>query len=201
MPSRFCRARCTARCSATTVLPVPAEPATRAGPAKSLSTISALRRMEKDHPLFPGQVERLREQFVDVLDDPEPPLRVGVRVRIGGGRGLPLLRGHARGRELEQKLRQPQPAGAAASSRKASSLAARAASPSQSDGKPSERSSFVRQPCKRRRLGGDGSRERRDGDQRVAAARSLQPARGPQRSGPRRSSGGASRLRRRVAQA
>ena len=36
----FLRASATARCSATTVLPVPAEPATRAAPANSRSTMA-----------------------------------------------------------------------------------------------------------------------------------------------------------------
>ena len=125
----------TARCSATMVLPVPAEPATRAGPAKSFSTISRCEGWRKTIHLSQGAVERLR-QFFDVLDDPEPPQRVGVGVWVGRRRrGLVEDAG---GGELQQRFRGFRRQVDGASSRKASSFAARM-SASQSVGTPTER--------------------------------------------------------------
>ena len=51
--SRMRRARWTARCSATIVLPVPAEPETRAGPLKARSTRARCAGMQKNRPLLP----------------------------------------------------------------------------------------------------------------------------------------------------
>ena len=62
-----------------------------------------LRRVQEDRPFLPGIVERPPERL-DILHDPEAPLRVGVREGVGirGGR-RPRL-GRAAGGELQQRL-------------------------------------------------------------------------------------------------
>jgi hypothetical protein len=75
------RARKAARCSATMVLPVPAEPETRAGPLFDEGT---LRGMEEDAPFLPGIIERAFE-FVYVTHHAEAALRVGMFEGVDAG--------------------------------------------------------------------------------------------------------------------
>ena len=91
------------RCSATTVLPVPADPVTRAGPLYSTLDGGALRRVQEDRPLLPGVVERAF-QFSGVVHEPEPPLSVRVLegVRVIGG--LDRRSGRSTHSELEERL-------------------------------------------------------------------------------------------------
>ena len=89
------RARCLARCMATTVLPVPAPPRTRAGPLKRLGDQPLLAGVEEDPPLRQRGVED-RGQVVVRLDGDEPPPGVGVlqgRGQVGGIDPSPPARG------------------------------------------------------------------------------------------------------------
>ena len=96
------RARCTARWSATIVLPVrPTRP--RAPGRRSALDPLTLLGVEEDGPLLPGELEGAL-QLLDVRHDAEAALRVRVLERVGRRR-----RGrHARrpaGGQLQQRLR------------------------------------------------------------------------------------------------
>ena len=62
-----------------------------------------LRRMQEDRPLLPGIVEGPLQRL-DVRHHPEAPVCVGVRERIGVGRGCGGQDGSAPGGELQQRL-------------------------------------------------------------------------------------------------
>ncbi len=62
---------------ATTVLPVPAPPVTRAGPLKGLVTSLLLARMQEDSPLLQRGIED-RIQFLVGVDRHEAAAGVGV---------------------------------------------------------------------------------------------------------------------------
>ena len=117
------RARCTARCSATMVLPVPAEPATRAGPAdRSARPAARCAGCRKTAHFSHGIVERAL-QLLDVGQDAEAPLRVGMGEGIGLGRRR--LRRHAASRRPPAPAAPPAPpaAGASITSSRLSSVA------------------------------------------------------------------------------
>ena len=62
-----------------------------------------LGRMEKDRPLFPRKVERTL-QFLNIGQDAEPPLRVGVREGIGFDRRRQRRFGLLSDRELQERF-------------------------------------------------------------------------------------------------
>ena len=96
------RVRCTARCSATMVLPVPAEPETRAGPLYYRSTSCRWAGCRKT-PLLPGAVQRSLQRL-HVRHHPEAALRVRMRERIGARHGRRRAVRRTAGRKLQQRL-------------------------------------------------------------------------------------------------
>jgi hypothetical protein len=67
------------------VLPVPADPATRAGPEKERSTSARCVRVQEDAPLLPWKGQRLL-QFLLVGDQANPAQRIGMPEGIGSHR-------------------------------------------------------------------------------------------------------------------
>ena len=180
---RVCASR-TARCSATTVLPVPAEPATRAGPRSPVSTISRWEGWRKTIHFSHGESSACA-QFLDVLDDPEAPQSVGMarRDRRAGRRWLWQ---DGRWPRIAAAPRPPQPAGAArVRGRRLRSPRARrrASRPARRREKIVVATAWRTAAARRRALRNCGA-----GSSKRTAARSLRPARAPRRSGSRLSS-------------
>ena len=80
------RPRWTARCSATMVLPVPAEPVTRVGPVAVRSTSSRCAGWRNTAHFSNGESSAACSSS-DIVEHAEAPLRVGVGEGIGIGRG------------------------------------------------------------------------------------------------------------------
>ena len=169
------RARWAARWRATTVLPVPAEPETRAGPVKARVDEVALRGVEEDGPGLPGRVEGGLELGAR-LHQVEAALGVGVGE--GVGRGLGDGKG-AGGGEGEERLGG---FGGEVVHEGEEAVLVGGADVRRASREGRRRRGGWRRPRRRRGGAADGA-----GGARVAPPRR---ARGPRRSGRRRSSGG-----------